>query len=97
RIDEGGVMRKRVLASAGVSVPGSPLTTVLSLLAYKARLQYAGLKFQERPAGNVAPAEASRIDAMHIAAQGLASVDIVLATLMQTRQLAEALRAGDRA
>jgi hypothetical protein len=97
RIDEGGAMLRRVLSSSGIETPKSPLTTVLALLAYKARLKLTGLRFTERPAAEITEAEGARIDALHVAALGLASVDIVLATCMQARQLVEALRAGDRA
>ena len=97
RVEEGGAMLLRVLASVGVETPRSPAATVLSLLAYKGRLRVLGLGFKERPSDEVPAADAARIDALQVAALGLASVDIVLATCMQARQLVEALRAGDRA
>jgi len=96
-IDEGGVMLRRVLASVGVDAPKSPMATVASLLAYKARLRVLGLGFDERKPEDVPAADGARIDALHVAALGLASVDIVLATCMQARQFVEALRSGDRA
>jgi serine/threonine protein kinase len=97
RVDEGGAMLRRVLAGAGVKTPKTPAGTVLSLLAYKARLQVFGLRFTERDPSLISASDTGRIDAMHVAALGLASVDIVLATCMQAGQLVEALRAGDRA
>ena len=96
RIDEGGMMLRRVLAGAGVKVPRTPLGTLLSLLAYKTWLRLS-TRFVERDASEVAAADRARIDALHVAALGLASVDAALANCMQARQLVEALRAGDRA
>jgi eukaryotic-like serine/threonine-protein kinase len=96
RIDEGGMMLRRVLAGAGVRVPTSPMAITLSFLAYKTRLRL-GMQFTERASADVPATERERIDALHVAALGLASVDALLATSMQARQLVEALRAGDRA
>jgi serine/threonine protein kinase/tetratricopeptide (TPR) repeat protein len=96
RIDEGGLMLRRVLASAGVETPRSPTATAISLLAYKTRLKVFGLRFTERDPRVIPAADVARIDALHVAALGLASVDLVLATYMQARQLVEALRVGDR-
>jgi serine/threonine protein kinase len=96
RIDEGGMMLRRVLEGAGVRVPRSPLAILLSFLMYKTRLRL-NMQFTERAAAEVPAADRERIDALHVAALGLASVDAVLANCMQARQLFEALRAGDRA
>jgi serine/threonine protein kinase len=96
RIDEGGVMLRRVLEGVGVRVPRTPLAILLSFLAYKTRLRF-GMQFTEHAAADVPTAERERIDALHVAALGLASVDALLANCMQARQLVEALRAGDRA
>jgi serine/threonine protein kinase len=100
RIEEGGMMLRRVLAGAGVAgveKKRSALATVVSFFGCKARLRLLGLRFSERALSDVAPADQARIDALHVAALGLSSVDIVLATCMQARNLLEALRAGDRA
>ena len=48
-------------------------------------------------AEDVPAADRARIDAMHVGALGLASVDVVLSASLQARQLVEAIRAGDRA
>jgi hypothetical protein len=96
RLDEGGMMLRRVLAGAGVDTPQSPFATMASLMAYKARLRVFGMKFEAKDAKQVSAAAAGRMDAMHVAALGLASVDVHLAACMQARQLYEALRAGDR-
>ena len=97
RIDEGGMMLRRVLAGAGVDVPASPFATVASLVATKLRLRVGGLRFKERDPSAIPATEGARLDAMHVAAMGLASVDNLLAACMQARQFMEALRVGDRA
>ena len=100
RIEEGGNMMRQVLAGAGVAgvkKQRSPWVTALTFVGCKARLRLGGLRFTERAPSEIAPADRARIDAMHVAALGLSSVDIVLASCMQARQLLEAVRAGDRA
>jgi hypothetical protein len=97
RIDEGVLMLRRVLASVGVDMPHSPTAAVAALLAYKARLRLFGLGFEEREPGRIPAADGARLDAIYVAAQGLASVDVVMATYMQARQFVESLRVGDRA
>ncbi len=97
RIDEGGAVLRRVLDGAGVEVPSSPEAIVASLVAAKATLHTLVLQFEERSAEDVPAADRARIDALHVGSIGLASVDTVLSTSLQARQLVEALRAGDRA
>ena len=97
RIEEGGMMLRQVLAGAGVKTPRTPLATLWSLLMYKARLQLFGLRFTPRAPAEIPAADQARIDAMHVAALGMASVDMALSACMQAGQLVEALRAGDRA
>ena len=97
RIDEGGVVLRRVLDGAGVEVPASVEAIVASLVVAKTSLQTLVLQFEERSVEDVPAADCARIDALHVGSIGLASVDTVLATSLQARQLVEALRAGDRA
>jgi hypothetical protein len=66
-------------------------------MKYKGQLQLLGLRFTARAPNEIPAADQARIDAIHVAALGLASVDILLSACMQARQLVEALRAGDRA
>jgi serine/threonine protein kinase len=96
RIEEGGQVLRRLLANAGVHVPASPLGAILVLIVYKLRLKLLGLRFEERRAEEVSPEKYVRIDALHVAAVGLASVDTILAACMQARQMVEALRRGDQ-
>jgi eukaryotic-like serine/threonine-protein kinase len=97
RIEEGGLMLRRVLSSAGVESPRSPLATLLSLMVYKARLQLLGLGFNPRKPNEIPAPVQARIDAIYVAALGFASINLVWSAYMQARQLVEALRAGDRA
>jgi hypothetical protein len=97
RIDEGGMMLRRVLARAGVDLPGTPEETVASLSEAETRLQTLVLHFERRNADEVPDADRARIDAMNVGALGLASVDTMLSASLQARQLVEALVAGDRA
>jgi hypothetical protein len=97
RIDEGGTMLRRVLAGAGVDVPPSTEAIVASLIAARTDLHTLVLQFEERNPDEVPEADRARIDAMHVGALGLASVDTILSASLQARQLVEALRAGDRA
>ncbi len=94
--DEGGRVLRRVLANAGVRAPRTPLGALFWLVIYGLWLRLTGLRLTERNPEDVRPEDRVRIDAMHVAALGLASVDVTLATCMQAWQLAEALRAGDR-
>ncbi len=94
--EEGGRVLRRVLANAGVRAPRTPLGALFWLLVYSVWLRVTRLRLTERDPEDVRPEDRVRIDAMHVAALGLASVDVTLATCMQARQLAEALRAGDR-
>ena len=91
------MMLRRVLEGAGVHVPGTPEEIVASLNEAKTNLQTLVLHFEERDAENVPVADRARIDAMHVGALGLASVDNVLSASLQARQLVEAIRARDRA
>ena len=97
RIDEGGVVLRRVLETSGVDVPRSPGAAILRVIGYKLRLKVLGLRFEERDSATVRPEDRARIEAVHVASLGLTSVDNVLAACMQALELIEALRAGDRA
>jgi hypothetical protein len=97
RIDEGGAMLRRVLAGAGVELPGTLEEAFASLKEATTTLQTLVRRFDERNPDDVPGAVGARIDAMHVGALGLASVDIILSVTLQARQLVEALRAGDRA
>jgi tetratricopeptide (TPR) repeat protein len=96
RIEEGGLVLRRVLSNAGIRAPVSPLSAVFWLILYKLRLKISRLRFVERTIDQVRPADRARVDALHVAARGLASVDTLLAACMQARQMVEVLRVGDR-
>ncbi len=97
RIEEGGLVLRRVLSNAGIEAPRSPLSAVFWLILYKLGLKILGLRFKERSPSEVRPEDRARIDALGVAALGLSSVDSILAACMQVRQFTEALRVGERA
>jgi hypothetical protein len=97
RIEEGGIVLRRVLAEAGVQAPLTPLAAVFWLVMYKLRLKIFGLKFVEREGTQVRPEDHARISALNVGALGLASVDTVLSACLQARQMVFALEKGDRA
>ncbi len=96
RIEEGGQVLRRLLVNAGVGVPASPWRALLWVIVYGLWLRLAGLKFRARFVDEVRPQDHARIEAMSVAALGLASVDPVLAMCMGFRHLVEALRKGER-
>jgi serine/threonine protein kinase len=96
RFEEGGIVLRRVLATAGVKVPASPISAILWLILFTLRLRIFGLRFKERPVDEVLPADRIRIDAMNVAALGLATADTIMAGYMAARQMVEALRVGHR-
>lgn len=96
RIDEGGLVLRRVLAQAGVWAPQTALGAIVMLILYKVRLKLFGLRFEEKDADAVQPGDRARLAALNVAALGLPSVDNLLAACMQARQFVEALRNGDR-
>ena len=94
-MDEGLASIDRLLASVGVKLAPSPRRALLSLLYTRARLRIRGLDFRSRPAAEVPAAELQRIDVVWSAANGLAMVDVLRATDLQSRQLLLALEAGE--
>jgi serine/threonine protein kinase len=96
RIDDGVRMLRRVLGGVGVAAPQSPLALRLGMAAYKMRLMLGRLRFKEREASKIPAADLARLDTLHVVSLGLASVDFALSMFMQTRQLLEAMRVGDR-
>ncbi len=94
-MDEGLASIDRLLASVGVKLASSPRRALLSLLYTRARLRIRGLEFRNRPVAEIPPAELQRIDVVWSAANGLAMVDVIRATDLQSRQLLLALEAGE--
>jgi eukaryotic-like serine/threonine-protein kinase len=96
RIDEGARVLHRVLAAIRMKAPGSTLSALFWLVAYRLRLAVMGLRFEERRPEKVRPHDRARIEAMYAVAMGFAVVDVLLGACMQARLLILSLRAGDR-
>ncbi|MGH7438823.1 MAG: serine/threonine-protein kinase PknK [Polyangiaceae bacterium] len=96
RIDEGAAVLGRVLATAGLRAPSSPLSAVFWLIVYRVWARVIGLRFVERDPDDVTRVDRLRLDALYAAALGFAIVNVVLGACIQTRYLVAALRAGDR-
>jgi tetratricopeptide (TPR) repeat protein len=94
--DEGVAAIGRVLAAIGLAVPRSPLSAVLSFLAYRAYLRVRGLGFRARDARDIAAPELTGIDICWSVAFGLGMADPVRGAAFNTRNLVLALRSGER-
>ena len=96
RIDEGASVLGRVLVTAGLRAPGSPLSAVFWLIVYRIWASLIGLRFKERHADDLPRVDRLRLDALYAAALGFAIVDVVRGACIQTLYFVRALRAGDR-
>jgi serine/threonine protein kinase/tetratricopeptide (TPR) repeat protein len=94
RIVEGAVVLRRALAAVGMKTPGSALTAVFWLIAYRIRLSLLslfGLPFEERESDAVPREERARVDAMYAASIGFAFTNVILGTCTAARSLIMAL------
>ncbi len=93
---EGGLaLTDEVLRAVGLRRPRSRRGTLAATVARRAQLAARGLGFVERAADRIDPRALARVDVLASAASGLTFVDPLVGTYFQTRQLIEALRAGD--
>jgi len=96
RIERGLDALARLLRELGVRSPPTPRRALVSLLVHRARLRVRGLSFRDRHRREIADADILRLDALKVAAQGLAMVDSLRGADFQTRQLLFALDTGHR-
>jgi tetratricopeptide (TPR) repeat protein len=94
-LDEGLETVGQVLESIGMSMPRSPLSTLLSIVFRRGMLKLRGLKFTERDASQVPQDLLLKIDACRSVAGGLANVDPLRGMDFATRHLLLALEAGE--
>ncbi len=94
-VDEGIAAYRTVLAGMGTSYPSSTNTLMAGILWSEARLRLRGLGFRETAAGSIAPAKASRVDALWSAGLGLGMVDIAAGAYFIRYGLLAALDLGD--
>jgi eukaryotic-like serine/threonine-protein kinase len=94
-VDKGMEVIRTVLDRVGLKLSSGPRTALASLLLRRLQLRWRGLRFNEKPASAVPPAELLRIDICWAVAAGLAMVDNIRGADFQTRHLLLALRAGE--
>ena len=95
-IDDGLATLQSVLAVVGLRLLPSPRRAFWALVFQRLRLYLRGLRFTPRDAGQIDPAELTRLDISQSAAVGLSMVDTLQGAYFQTRSLLLALRSGPR-
>jgi serine/threonine protein kinase len=96
RIDEGAAVLRRVLATAGLRAPRSPLSAIFWLVVYRVWAALVGFRYKQRDADDVSRLDRLRLDALYSAAMGFGLVNVLLGACIQTRYFVMALRVGDR-
>jgi serine/threonine protein kinase len=94
-VDEGLAAIRAVLEAVGMSLPRTPRRALARLLALRARIRLRGLRFRERQAVEISPAELMRIDTCWSVAIGLGFVDTQRGAAFQSAGLLLALDAGE--
>ncbi|MBV9122803.1 MAG: hypothetical protein JO112_05570, partial [Planctomycetes bacterium] len=94
-VDEGEAVLRSVLRALGLRLAPSAWQAVLSILWHRVAVRLRGLRFRERPAAAVAPAELRRIDLCWSVAVGFGIIDPLKGMDYQSRHLLYALRAGE--
>jgi hypothetical protein len=94
-IDAGLDALRQVLASAGLSLFGSPRWSFWSLVWQRLRLRLRGLGYRLRAADEVPADLLAQFDVCETASIGLSMVDTIQGAYFQTRSLRLALRAGE--
>jgi hypothetical protein len=95
RIEESGVVGRRILTAVGRSVPQSAFLTLTGIKAYRAAAVILG---RSKPAApREFPAEERvRLEVLHALGRGLGVLDPVAAMYVKARYLVDALRSGSR-
>ena len=94
-VDEGLAIIKNVLDSIGLRLPPTRNAAVFGIIAGRLRLMLRGLKYRERPAESIDPAELTRIDVLWAVVTGLARIDFLRSVYFQPIHLRLALNAGE--
>ncbi len=94
-IDDGLATLETVLRAVDMTLPRTPLQSLLSLLWRRLRLRIRRLGFRERPITEIASAELTRIDVCWSAGVGLSVVDTIRGADFQARGLLLALDSGE--
>jgi serine/threonine protein kinase len=96
RIEESGVVGRRILTAVGRSVPDSAFLTLAGIKAYRAA---AIVLSRSKPVAprELAAEERVRLEVLHALGRGLGVLDPVAAMYVKARYLVDAIRSGSRA
>ncbi len=95
RIEESGVVGRRVLTAVGRSVPDSAFLTFTGIKAYRAAATVLSRSKQVAPRELTAE-ERVRLEVLHALGRGLGVLDPVAAMYVKARYLVDAIRSGSR-
>ncbi len=95
RIEESGVVGRRILTAVGRSVPESRALTVAGIKAYRAAAVVLG-RTRPAPPRDLTPEENLRLEVLHVLGRGLGILDPVAAMYVKARYLVDAMRSGSR-
>ena len=85
-----------VLAEVGFALPRTPRRALASLLWHRLRLRLRGLRWTERDASELSPAQLQQLETYKALALGLGMVDNIRGAQFQARGLRLALATGER-
>jgi hypothetical protein len=94
-VDGGLDVLRSVLSAVGLRMPATPWRALWHLVWERLRLRLRGLRFTQRPAGDIAASKMQRLDACATAAAGLSLVETIQGAFFQARSLRLALRCGE--
>ena len=94
-LDEGRAVLRQLLRHVGRRMPTTRAATIAQLLMNRARLKLRGIGYRRRAAADVPPALLRRVDVTWVASAGLSMFDTVAGTAFQSRNVIDALDAGE--
>ena len=95
RIEESGVVGRRILTAVGRSVPESRALTVAGIKAYRAAAVVLR-RAKPAPPRELTAEENLRLEVLHVLGRGLGVLDPVAAMYVKARYLVDAMRSGSR-
>ncbi len=96
RIEESGVVGRRVLTAVGRSVPDAAFHRFAGIRAYRAAAMLLG-RNKPRVARELTAEESVRLEVLHALGRGLQVIDPIGAMYVKARYLVDAIRSGSRA
>jgi hypothetical protein len=96
-LDQGTRIIVELLHNAGLSMPTTPLASVIRMIALRASIRLRGLRWHERAETEIPKQVLRRLDILWVGAQTLATGNPIFGTYLQARHMLEALRAGEPA